>query len=180
LHSFMDSWQRSIGRMKKRLLRVHRQKHLTEISVTARRVHICCGQPSRNANNSTNANQKKTQNGRKWDWEDETTQGWERYDDRVSSILEEAYVQNKPFVDFTVTFPSLSIYHYIYLLYIQLVSWVYVYRLMPTNKCIVRISTRWCNVIYRQGKNVIYARYWPYKSKKKVDVFRIRYVITDR
>ena len=43
---------------------------------------------------------KRPHCGRKWDCEDDN--GWERFDDRTSALLEAAYQQGRPYIDYSV------------------------------------------------------------------------------
>jgi len=97
LAGFLKVWQRTLGRMQRRILRVTRTKHLTDISSHARKLAICCS-----AQSSARIQQqpKKTQSGRRWDWEDDN--GWEKFDEKVAGVLEAAYQAGKQYVDFNV------------------------------------------------------------------------------
>jgi hypothetical protein len=95
ISAFLSDWRSCIDRMKKPVLRVSWRTHFADLSGLSR-VNICSSSSDAEGSGSNT----KAFTGRKWDWKGDS--GWDRYNDRVSSILEEAYQARLPWVDFTV------------------------------------------------------------------------------
>ena len=96
LTSFLHEWSSRLAAMRSTLVRLGRSKHLTAIPSSTRRVSLFTSVPSSLSHNKS----KRPHCGRKWDCEDDN--GWERFDDRTSALLEAAYQQGRPYIDYTV------------------------------------------------------------------------------
>jgi len=96
LTAFLHEWSSRLADMRSPLIRLGRTKHLTAIPSSTRRVSLFTSVPSSVAHNKS----KRPHCGRKWDCEDDN--GWERFDDRTSALLEAAYQQGRPYIDYTV------------------------------------------------------------------------------
>ena len=97
--AFLHDWSTRLAEMRSPVLRVGRTKHLTAIPSSTRRVSLFT---SASASSSSFASKaaKRPHCGRKWDCEDDN--GWERFDDRTSALLEAAYQQGRVYIDYTV------------------------------------------------------------------------------
>ena len=94
--SFLHDWSTRLAAMRSPLLRLGRTKHLTAIPSSTRRVSLFTSASLSSSHNKS----KRPHCGRKWDCEDDN--GWERFDDRTSALLEAAYQQGRPYIDYTV------------------------------------------------------------------------------
>ena len=96
LTSFLHEWSSRLADMRSPVIRLGRTKHLTAIPSSTRRVSLFTSASASLSHNKS----KRPHCGRKWDCEDDN--GWERFDDRTSALLEAAYQQGRPYIDYTV------------------------------------------------------------------------------
>ena len=94
--AFLQDWSSRLSDMRCPVLRVGRTKHLTAVPSSTRRVSLFTSASS----SFSHTKSKRPHCGRKWDCEDDN--GWERFDDRTSALLEAAYQQGRPYIDYTV------------------------------------------------------------------------------
>ena len=100
--AFLHEWSSCLAEMRSPLLRLGRTKHLTAVPSCTRRVSLFTAASSSSSSfaHGSSGKSKRPHCGRKWDCEDDN--GWERFDDRTSALLEAAYQQGRPHLDFMV------------------------------------------------------------------------------
>ena len=96
---YVSDYCQRVSAYRRRLLRLDKSKHCTDLPVNARTVRLW-PKPSSNRVLADSTAVRLLHHGRKWEWEDDG--GWEKHDDRVSALLEAAYQAGKPTVEFTV------------------------------------------------------------------------------
>jgi hypothetical protein len=106
LREFMRQWTALMRASSRTVLRIARTKHLTQVQSNARVTKlVCSSSPApRSADGLTSAAKRGAPRldgltVRCWD-DDETS--WFRFDERVCSVLEEAYQAGRPSVEFTL------------------------------------------------------------------------------